>query len=1044
MAAPRCAGVLLATLAASVTLALGAVPAAADDSAPYGDTSPDAFYYEAVEALARDGVFAGTGCQEGFCPGEPLDRATMAVWTVRVLDGEDPDPVGSTRFADVDASHPYAAFIERFAELGVTSGCGDGTIYCPDGTVTRAQMAVFLSRAFSLDDGPDPGFSDVAPDAWYAPDVAKLAASGITEGCGDGTRFCPGRPTTRAQMAVFLHRALELPDQPTDATYEGDALEGPSTGGNFRRRPVRGGGTLYSWPVRGDWVIPVYLCAPPGTYTMQDLDDLTAFLNDEFDGYFRLLSSNRMTLRFTQGSVVTDDNLMADTVWETLDLLFWNKKYSRLRRIYPDAEFPCGDEATSLAGTSQILIVADVPHPEAAFAYARLRVGPAVVPPLAKYQDLTPFLRTVAHELAHSVLGLHHLKYTDQGFVFVNERDDSVGPGKELAELACYQYEQLDWRVPDVEPCVRLTPSRPLDFLSGLDGDGRDVVTWAPPRFTDDAPVTGYTIRYYRGNSASSDDEPYAEYDEPADARSHLIDESIEPGDYLILVAASSRYGQGDFRSVSFSYVPAPPPLGPISIAYISYETIQLSWSSADQKQFQDETGIQVTHQIQYKTDNDASYEELTGHFDTGIWLGDLDPGTEYTIRVRPCSSFSSKCAGWGTITASTFEDSVLSSPESVSVSSGSDWFLLTWDVVAGAESYVVDVPSLGGRYRRYTPDHAAVDGIQPSTTYTVRVGSCRPSTLFCEPEEWAEATFSTSSQGSVPPPYRIGVREIGDSWVTVLWDSLRGGPWRYRVEYEYSDGTTNSGILKHRVLTEEPLQLAVEPNRAYTLKLRNCELPESNPSCSTWTSFTFSTHPAVSAVAPPSIRATYIADTWLSVSWERVPGAISYDWRYKSSAGRSWIWGNEAELRPEGAVPTLETHSRLEPGTRYTVEVRSCGEPIRPCSDWTTTTVSTVASLPQAPPSYPLSVKEATDTEIHLAWNPASPQGHYYTVRMFSVEGQLRTDVARLTEFVEDHVISGLEPDTTYLIAARVCRWAGQDLCDDWVAINVSTRPSS
>ena len=60
---------------------------------------------------------------------------------------------------------------------------------------------------YSLPDGPDPGFTDVAADAWYAADVAKLAASGITVGCGDGTRFCPDRDTTHGQMATFLHRA---------------------------------------------------------------------------------------------------------------------------------------------------------------------------------------------------------------------------------------------------------------------------------------------------------------------------------------------------------------------------------------------------------------------------------------------------------------------------------------------------------------------------------------------------------------------------------------------------------------------------------------------------------------------------------------------------------------------------------------------------------------------------------------------------------------------------------------------------------------------
>lgn len=133
---------------------------------------------------------------------------------VRVLDRVDPAPVTSTRFADVDASHPHAAFIERFAEMGETQGCGDGTNYCPDGPVIRAHMAVFLSRAYGLPEGPDPSFGDVSADAWYAAEVAKLAASGITRGCRDGTVFCPDQDTTRAHMAAFLHRGEVRARQP--------------------------------------------------------------------------------------------------------------------------------------------------------------------------------------------------------------------------------------------------------------------------------------------------------------------------------------------------------------------------------------------------------------------------------------------------------------------------------------------------------------------------------------------------------------------------------------------------------------------------------------------------------------------------------------------------------------------------------------------------------------------------------------------------------------------------------------------------------------
>ena len=210
------------TAVVAIALAVVATPSgpAAAQSNEFGDVPDDAYYTVPVAALAARGVFAGTECDDGFCPSEAIDRKTMAVWIVRVLDGDDPPALAQTRFNDVDAASFYASFIERMAELEVTTGCGDRSGFCPDRSVTRAQMAAFLSRAYKLPDGPDPGFGDVPADAWYAPDVARLAASGITVGCGDRTVFCPSRDTTRAQMATFLHRAENRAQPTTPPPYK--------------------------------------------------------------------------------------------------------------------------------------------------------------------------------------------------------------------------------------------------------------------------------------------------------------------------------------------------------------------------------------------------------------------------------------------------------------------------------------------------------------------------------------------------------------------------------------------------------------------------------------------------------------------------------------------------------------------------------------------------------------------------------------------------------------------------------------------------------
>ncbi len=49
-------------------------------------------------------------------------------------------------------------------------------------------------------------FTDVPPDDWGFHDVEWLAANGLTNGCGDGTTFCPDDPVSRREMAAFTHR----------------------------------------------------------------------------------------------------------------------------------------------------------------------------------------------------------------------------------------------------------------------------------------------------------------------------------------------------------------------------------------------------------------------------------------------------------------------------------------------------------------------------------------------------------------------------------------------------------------------------------------------------------------------------------------------------------------------------------------------------------------------------------------------------------------------------------------------------------------------
>lgn len=58
-------------------------------------------------------------------------------------------PPDAATFLDVPASDPGFQFIEALVASGITAGCGGGN-YCPDATLTRRQMAVFLSKGLGL------------------------------------------------------------------------------------------------------------------------------------------------------------------------------------------------------------------------------------------------------------------------------------------------------------------------------------------------------------------------------------------------------------------------------------------------------------------------------------------------------------------------------------------------------------------------------------------------------------------------------------------------------------------------------------------------------------------------------------------------------------------------------------------------------------------------------------------------------------------------------------------------------------------------------
>ena len=186
----------------------------------FTDESSSDWAWSWVERLYAAGITTGCGTSPLiYCPNDSVTRAQMAVFLERGMRGSAYTPPVGTGiiFADVPLSYWADNWIEKLYLDGITNGCGTSPLmYCPDNSVTRAQMAVFLLRAEHGTLYTPPAavgiFGDVPTDYWAAGWIEQLRAEGVTGGCSTSPLlYCPDDPVTRAQMAKFLVLTFDLP-----------------------------------------------------------------------------------------------------------------------------------------------------------------------------------------------------------------------------------------------------------------------------------------------------------------------------------------------------------------------------------------------------------------------------------------------------------------------------------------------------------------------------------------------------------------------------------------------------------------------------------------------------------------------------------------------------------------------------------------------------------------------------------------------------------------------------------------------------------------
>ncbi|RED58654.1 bifunctional 2',3'-cyclic-nucleotide 2'-phosphodiesterase/3'-nucleotidase [Cohnella lupini] len=114
----------------------------------------------------------------------------------------------SKKFADVPATHWAFDAINDLAANQIVTGKTD-TVFDPISNVTRAEFATLLVKALKLTAKNKPAFQDVPATAWYADAVAAANENGLVSGIAPSL-FAPNDTITREQMAVMASSALKL------------------------------------------------------------------------------------------------------------------------------------------------------------------------------------------------------------------------------------------------------------------------------------------------------------------------------------------------------------------------------------------------------------------------------------------------------------------------------------------------------------------------------------------------------------------------------------------------------------------------------------------------------------------------------------------------------------------------------------------------------------------------------------------------------------------------------------------------------------------
>ena len=348
------------------------------------------------------------------------------------------------------------------------------------------------------------------------------------------------------------------------------------------------------------------------------------------------------------------------------------------------------------------------------------------------------------------------------------------------------------------------------------------------------------------------------------------------------------------------------------------------------------------------------------------------------------------------------------------------------------------------------------ITGLQPGTTYAVRVRATVATGTSGRNSDWATATGTTSQ----PPPPKpaaptITVSANSDTELGVSWTAgaANGATVSgFRIQWRVSGSSENWSSSNAGAAATGTTLTNLQPSTTYAVRVRTL-VTTGQPSDWATATGTTSQPPPPPKPAAPTITVSANSDTALTVSW--TAGASNgasiagfrIEWRVSGSHA-SWA-GSDA-----GAAATGTTLTNLQPSTTYAVRVKTrVTTGTRGIdSDWATATGTTLQPQPPQPPqptptppkpAAPTinSVSAQSDTALSVRWTAGASNGA--TVSGFRIEWRVSGSHASWSgsnagATDTQTAITNLQPATTYAVRVRTLVTTGEP--SDWATSTGTT----